>query len=302
MVAVQEEAEVLHAGIARFGDAPKLHMMLAQLQERQADTAAARRTLQAGLKHSPKCVPLWLMLARLEERQGSVPTARAILEQARLRIAQSADLWCAAVRTEARAGNAAAAAAALTRALQDCADVPGVGKLWALHVTMAERNQRRARMEDALRKAGDSPHMFAAVGQRFLEDRKYDKARKYFQRATALDGDIGDFWGMWVACEEAAGAPANAAEVLQAAKKVRQGLISKWLCPLLLALYCGGAHAKLSIRVPRPALGIWTLSAHKSRKVANATSYHLTPILLWISAHGHRCRQTRTTATAGRRS
>jgi pre-mRNA-processing factor 6 len=217
---MQEQREVLQEGIVRFGDAPKLHMMLAQLEERSGDLPAARRTLQRGLKHSPRCVPLWIMLARLEERQGSVTSARAMLEQGRLRNPQNPDLWCAAVRTEARAGNAAAASATLTRALQDCADTPDVGKLWALYVTMAERAQRRAKMEDALRKAGDSAHMFAAVGQKFLEDRKYDKARKYFQRATVLDGDIGDFWGLWVRCEEAAGNKEAAAKVLAAAKKV----------------------------------------------------------------------------------
>ena len=217
---MQEQRSVLQEGIDRFGDAPKLHMMLAQLEERAGALPAARRALQRGLKHSPQCVPLWIMLARLEERQGSVTSARAMLEQARLRNPHNADLWCAAVRTEKRAGNAAAAASTLTRALQECADTPGVGKLWALHVIMAERTQRRAKMEDALRKAGDSPHMFAAVGQKFLEDRKYDKARKYFQRATVLDSDIGDFWGLWLACEEAAGVKEAAAQVMAAAKKV----------------------------------------------------------------------------------
>ena len=253
---------MLQEGIARFGDAPKLHMMLAQLCERTDSLAAARRALQQGLKHSPKCVPLWIMLARLEERQGSVPTARAMLEQARLRNPKNADLWCAAVRTEARANNAAAAAAILTRALQDCADAPGVGKLWALYVTMAERTQRRAKMEDALRKAGDSPHMFAAVGQKFLEDRKYDKARKYFQRATVLDGDIGDFWGMWVACEEAAGVADAAKAVIAAAKKVRSALRRK-RCMHLFAfmLFPERVQQRLQSCYTRVLLHCWSASA-----------------------------------------
>jgi pre-mRNA-processing factor 6 len=80
---VQEERELLEQGVAKFGDAPKLHMMLAQLEERQGDVAAARRALQAGLKSSARSVPLWLMLACLEERQGNVPSARAMLEQVR---------------------------------------------------------------------------------------------------------------------------------------------------------------------------------------------------------------------------
>lgn len=78
---MQEQRALLTEGIAKFGDAPKLHMMLAQLEEAAGAADAARRALQAGLKASPKSVPLWVMLARLEERQGNVPTARAILEQ-----------------------------------------------------------------------------------------------------------------------------------------------------------------------------------------------------------------------------
>jgi Tfp pilus assembly protein PilF len=218
---MQEQRQVLQEGMTRFSDAPKLHMMLAQLEEKSGDIPAARKALQKGLKHSPKCVPMWTMLARLEEKHASVPAARAMLEQARLRNPKCSELWRAAVRTESRAGNSAAASTTLTRALQDCAGTAGVGKLWALHVSMAERTQRKAKMEDALRKAGDSPHMFAAVGQKFLEDRRYEKARKYFHRATVLDEDIGDFWGMLVACEQAAGRPDAAAQAVSDAKKVR---------------------------------------------------------------------------------
>lgn len=218
---MQEERQVLRDGIERFPDAAKLHMMLGQLEERLGNPAAARKALQAGLSHNPKAIPMWIMLARLEERQGSVPAARAILDQARLRNAKSADLWRASVRTEIRAGNKAAASATLTRGMQDCAGTPAVGKLWALHINMAERTQRKAKMQDAVKSADSDPHVFAAVGAVFVGDRKYDKARKFFERATALDGDVGDFWGMWLACEETAKNADAAAKVIAAAKQVR---------------------------------------------------------------------------------
>jgi pre-mRNA-processing factor 6 len=217
---VQEEREVLQEGIQRFPDAPKLHMMLGQLEERDNSPSAARKALQTGLKHNSKCVPMWIMLAQLEEKQGSVPAARAILEQGRLRNPRNPELWQAAVRTEVRAGNLAAASATLTRGVQDCEGTDNVGKLWALYIGMAQRTQRKARMQDAVKKADDDPYVFAAVGDVFLADRKYDKARKFLQRATVLDSDIGDFWGMWVSCEEAAKSPDVAANVMAAAKKV----------------------------------------------------------------------------------
>jgi uncharacterized protein HemY len=76
-------------------------------------------------------------------------------------------------------------------------------------------------MADAVRRTDDDAAVFAAFGRVFLADRKFDKARKYLQRATALAPDIGDFWGMWVACETADEKPAAAAEIVQAAKKAR---------------------------------------------------------------------------------
>ena len=58
---VQEEKKLLEEGVEKFGDAPKLHMMLAQFHGSRGDVPAARRALQAGLKASPRSVPLWLL-------------------------------------------------------------------------------------------------------------------------------------------------------------------------------------------------------------------------------------------------
>lgn len=151
---------------------------------------------------------------------------RAVTEggvQARLRVSQSPALWRTAVRTELRAGNDAAASAALVRGLQDCKDVAGsggVGSLWAQHIALAPRAQRKGRMAECVRQSDDSADIFAAFGAQFAADRKFDIARRYFRRATALDGDIGDIWGMWIAAETMDGKPDGAAEVLAAAQKV----------------------------------------------------------------------------------
>eukprot|EP00892_Ulva_mutabilis_P011693 jgi/Ulvmu1/8897/UM049_0079.1 len=227
----KEQRELLEEGIEKFGDAPKLHMMLGQLEEAAGAPDAARRALQAGLKASPKSVPLWTMLARLEERQGNVPTARAILEQARLRVPKSPALWRTAVRTELRAGNDAAAEAALVRGLQDCKDVSGsggVGSLWAMYIGLAPRAQRKGRMAECVRQTDDSADVFAAFGAQFAADRKYDHARRYFRRATAVDGDLGDVWGAWIAAETADGKPEGAVGVLAAAAKTDPHHGERW--------------------------------------------------------------------------
>jgi pre-mRNA-processing factor 6 len=80
---MQGEKKLLEEGVEKFGDAPKLHMMLAQWHSTRGDMPASKRALQAGLRHCPRSVPLWLMLARLEEKLENVPGARALLEQVR---------------------------------------------------------------------------------------------------------------------------------------------------------------------------------------------------------------------------
>lgn len=78
----------------------------------------------------------------------------------------------------------------------------------------------QARMADAVRKTDDDAAVFAAFGRVFMADRKHDKARKYFQRATTLAPDNGDIWGMWVACETADDKPAAVTDIVAQAEKV----------------------------------------------------------------------------------
>lgn len=85
-------------------------------------------------------------------------------------------------------------------------------------------------MADAVRKTDDDAAVFAAFGRVFMADRKYDKARKYFQRATTLVPDIGDFWGMWIACETADEKPAAVSDIVEQAQKV---LVLLYLCCML---------------------------------------------------------------------
>ena len=76
-----QERRLLQEGIKKFPGFHKLYLMLGQLEERQANTEAARRAYLDGLKRCMDSVPLWRSIARLEETAGSVAKARALLEQ-----------------------------------------------------------------------------------------------------------------------------------------------------------------------------------------------------------------------------
>ncbi|KAJ2785352.1 U4/U6 x U5 tri-snRNP complex subunit Prp1 [Coemansia javaensis] len=191
-------------GTARFPQAHKLWLIQAQLEP----AATARQTLSRALRACPAEPVLWTSAAALEAG-ASVPRARAILERARVHIPREPQLWLAAVRLEAR-HSADAARALLARALQEC---PRAGALWAEAIVLEPRPQRKARSVDAMKNtdAGD-PFVATAVARLFWSERRPEKARTWFARATAADPDFGDAWAWWLRFEAEQPPPDDASD------------------------------------------------------------------------------------------
>lgn len=63
------------------------------------------------------------------------------------------------------------------------------------------RPTRKARSADALRKAADDPFVLCTVARLFCAERKIEKARQWFERATTANPDLGDNWGWWLKFE-----------------------------------------------------------------------------------------------------
>ena len=100
----------------------------------------------------------------------------------------------------------------LLLAVQDC---PESGALWAESVAMAPRPQRRRVSTDALHKCNQDPHVHAAVAMLFQSDRKADKARSWYGRATTLEPDLGDLWALWYRFESQFGDKDTVAEIVK---------------------------------------------------------------------------------------
>jgi len=196
---VAAERRLLEEGLQAHPHAHKLWLMLGQLHERCGATEQAQAVYAAAVRACPACAPLWRAAAGLEERAGGPARARAILEQARLQLPSCPELWLAAVRAEVRAGpGLKGAEALLARALQDC---PLSGALWAEAIALSPRPHRRARSVDALRRCDADADVVAAVAQLFAVDGKADKARAWFNRATAIAPQVGDHWARFAAFE-----------------------------------------------------------------------------------------------------
>jgi pre-mRNA-processing factor 6 len=199
-----EEEALLIEGTMRYAGAPKLWIMLAQLYERTGKVERAREVLQAGLKACSTSVPMWRIAVLLEERLLGSARARSLLETARLRVPKCAELWVESVRLERRAGNVKLAETIMAKALQEC---PTSGILLAEDIAMAPRAEKKRKCGDAVKKADADPRVVAAVAKLFWADRKYEKARKWFERAVTLDADIGDAWAAYYALELQQGTP-----------------------------------------------------------------------------------------------
>ena len=111
---------------------------------------------------------------------------------------QNEDLWLAAVRLERRhEGGGKQALALMAKALQQ-SECPSSGKLWAEAISTEARPQQKSRSVDALKKCDNNPHVIVAVACLFMRDRKFEKARSWFNRAVTLDPDNGDAWASYL--------------------------------------------------------------------------------------------------------
>ncbi|KAI8323574.1 hypothetical protein GQ54DRAFT_257932 [Martensiomyces pterosporus] len=180
----------------------KLWLIQSQLEVQMGDYKSARQTLSRALKQCPNSVDLWIAAARLEcSKQLNLHTkARAILERARVYNPKSPALWLESVRLEADGiGNVAMAKTLLARALQEC---PKSGELWAEAILYEPRPQRKTKSADALRHSDShDPAIIIMVARLFWSERRVEKARTWFERATKADPDHGDAWAWWLRFE-----------------------------------------------------------------------------------------------------
>ncbi len=185
--------------ISAFPAAPKLYLLageICQIQLSKVDLA--RRYYQTGRDKCPTCSPLWIQSAILEESQGLPNKARSLLETARVGNPGDESLWVAAVRLERRASLETVAAALLARGLQS---IPTSGALWAEDLLTCPKTAQKSKSADALQHCSNDARVVLAVARLFEQDRKTDKARKWMQRAVALQPKLGDAWAYLFALE-----------------------------------------------------------------------------------------------------
>ncbi len=204
-------SQLLDEALKKYPQFPKLWMMRGQVEEKLNNTESARTIYQRGLMNCPHSLPMWLCAAQLEEKIATAK-ARSLLEKARLKNPKTPELWLAAIEVEMRANNHKIAQTLLAKALQEC---PASGLLWAQAIFMEPRPKQKSKSVDALKRCDNDPHVIVAVATIFWQDRKVDKARSWFNRAVALNPDLGDTWAWYYRFERQQGSEQTQAEVVQ---------------------------------------------------------------------------------------
>lgn len=196
---IDQELVLLDEAIKKYPAYGKYYMMAGQACcEVLKDFTKAREYFQMGLKVCPTAVPLWKAVMHLEELTRGMNKARSMMELARLKLPANEEILLENIRLERRAGNDRLAESLMAKALQEC---PTSGMLWAEDVLTCSKHQQKAKSVDALKRCDNDPHVILAIARLFEKDNKILKARKWFERAVALNAKLGDAWGYYYTFE-----------------------------------------------------------------------------------------------------
>lgn len=214
---LESALNMVNQALVIYPSAAKLWMQKGQIYENLGQTAQAREAYNTGCRVNDKSMPLWILAARLEENSGAVVKARSVLDRARLAVPKDSDLWVESIRIERRAGNTSQAQQLMSKALQER---PDSGLLWSERIWYLEkRTQRKSLALQAMKLFEDKqyetdPTLCVTVARMFWQERKLEKAARWFEKAIVLDPDVGDSFAWYLKFLDLHGTPEKIEDIL----------------------------------------------------------------------------------------
>jgi len=207
-------------------------------------------TYKRGIRSCPQEAAVWIGAARLLELSvsrgglgGGVAKARSLLESGRQRQPNIEWLWVEGVRLEARHGQEKAGDALLAKGLKV---VSKSGLLWSERISRTPRAQQRGVAVQAARSLDRNPIVIVRVAALLWRERSYDKARRWFSRAVAIDSKYGDGWAYWLSFEMDQGTSESCENVRTQCENASPKLGELWLqVENTPSFYDASARAKL---------------------------------------------------------
>lgn len=192
---IDEALDSIEEGLTRFPSCYKLYMQKAQILEEGGDLLSARSILSLGTKSVPESVELWIYLSEIDFKLGNGTRARATLDLGLLKNPKSDKLWVPKLELEKKLNNTDQVKVMLSKALKE---FPHSSYLWSYNLTFNNKKSlRKTLYQDALSATNNNVRVLIIIGYNFWVDGKFDKAKRWFERAIVADEDFGDAWGWY---------------------------------------------------------------------------------------------------------
>lgn len=206
----------------------KLYLQWGQIQAELGNATQSRECYAIGTRKLPENANLWIALAHADESLLNQPTrARSDFEIALLKVPKenSEPILVAQVQMEKKLGNTDQARLLVTRALKQ---FPSSALLWVEHLKLiTKKSLKRTAYQDALKNANSDPNVLLEIGSSLYSDANYEKALKWFERATNANPLYGDAW-IWLSrCNKKMGRDLD--PVLSRVKEVEPRYGTEWI-------------------------------------------------------------------------
>lgn len=211
--------EIAEKAISDFPYESKIYIKLSSLCEE----AEAREILKKGLKKINHCGHLWIALAKLEENSKNDLKCRYFLEKGR-NLSTSVDVHLTSIDFELSRNNSKAAEFILNKALQI---FPNDGRLWAFSIMLSDVKVRKTKTAEALERCADDPYILLSIAQLFQSERKFEKARAWYEKGLGKGSRLGDIWIYYYDMEMSIGEVDRGEKILTRSldKDIRKGKV-----------------------------------------------------------------------------
>ena len=191
---INNAKEIALKGIQDFPNDKNIYIKFAGL----CNNEEARDIIVNACNKLPECGKLWILLARIEETDNNDLKARYILEKGR-NASNDINVLYESIEYEIRKINYKAAELILNKGLQEFSSD---GRLWSYAISLCDSKNKKTRTAEALERCSEDPYLLLAIARLFQSERKFEKARGWYEKALAKGSWLGDIWIYYYSMEE----------------------------------------------------------------------------------------------------
>lgn len=193
--------------VSKFPFCAKFYEILGELYEESNKFKESIVTLEEGIKNNKKAINLYNALAQVYRKYLNQPaTGRSIFEKGCRDNINNPKIWAFAIDYEISENQSSSnSLIILNNAIKNN---PNSDLLFSYTIDL-EKSNKHAKIEEALSKFENSALIMLACAKVFMNDKNFEKARKWFELALKTDKNNGDIWLQFYKFESLYGSEVN---------------------------------------------------------------------------------------------